>query len=934
MGVPTTRTPVRIARGDIANLSTAEALASLQEGEIAFATDEGKLYVKQGSTLTSISASSQAAPTPSNVTATPAFAAGSGTQSDPYQITSLGAPFSGAEAQSAQDITITGTPGDFVIFTDASPTVSGSRFANQVVGNVDSGGTFVFKLKYKDSPGTTVDNTTYNGITKIGSVYFSWVVVQSNMTVLSEVSATTIAFDSLGVGGIATATEGTVTGGTSGYTYATRWQRSFNGTNGWFDIGSTGTTYNIQSADSGYYIRAVTTGTDSTPSNQGGPLTLDIMSASSSQINTAGVANIGSFVLTEDNTSGARYTSKTFSAVANLNPDGVPVSTKALKVKLDGSFSTFPSTSNISGKSSTDSLGSNINASTLSYQGSGGGSTSQPYDWTQHYVTGTGGHAFVTFACQYSSGQNLSMFKSTYGLDSGTNPGDGGAVSPSNSPSISTGRRYTDSSMGTIYNFYQNSGGGNSSCQVHFSEVYKNDTLLHHHSQGKWLFLEDSLTVSNGIWKPINASNTAQEATAAQYMMGMTDDRQYAVNCSAVNTTSATVHIMEGDICDYSATVTTTDLTITWSQWAPSGAGTNGVEIGGFFGHGSKISMPVRFYNGSAYTHYMFTCDFSVNDGSDKSHWVVTLGPVPTSEDFRLYRTAVDSSTNKIIVAWGTDGNYQYISTNNGSSYSTFNISPGNGWSLSNIQSFCFSRGRLLAMCRGTNNNLYGNGNPRWFIVMSSNNGSNWTPSIQHSGEIAAYGQYRNVTMELMSRQGMRNFKNGGGKLIINGGYYYYSTQVYRQRQLFWFDDFDSVTFTDSTNLGNNSFRNGDKVRQGSSTAHISAISGSTANLLSVNGTFVTGSPVENTVNYFGGSISTMYGVINSAGTVTDLTSTEPGFVNLGYLTDNTITFPATLPSGNTPDAELASGTSITVSAEFANSQGTVSGTTNTVTPS
>ena len=61
MAVPSTRTPVRVARGSFANLSTTNALASLQEGEICFATDEQRLYVKQGAGLTPISASSQAA---------------------------------------------------------------------------------------------------------------------------------------------------------------------------------------------------------------------------------------------------------------------------------------------------------------------------------------------------------------------------------------------------------------------------------------------------------------------------------------------------------------------------------------------------------------------------------------------------------------------------------------------------------------------------------------------------------------------------------------------------------------------------------------------------------------------------------------------------------------------------------------------------------
>jgi hypothetical protein len=109
MGVPSTRTPVRIARGTYANLSTVDALAALDEGEICFATDQQKLYVKQGGGLTSISASSTASPTPSNITASPAFASGTGTQADPFVITSTTVPFSGGTAESAQEITLSVT---------------------------------------------------------------------------------------------------------------------------------------------------------------------------------------------------------------------------------------------------------------------------------------------------------------------------------------------------------------------------------------------------------------------------------------------------------------------------------------------------------------------------------------------------------------------------------------------------------------------------------------------------------------------------------------------------------------------------------------------------------------------------------------------------------------------------------------------------------
>ena len=49
MGVPSPRTPVRVARGTYSVLNTNKA--ALDEGEICYATDENRLYVKEGSSL-------------------------------------------------------------------------------------------------------------------------------------------------------------------------------------------------------------------------------------------------------------------------------------------------------------------------------------------------------------------------------------------------------------------------------------------------------------------------------------------------------------------------------------------------------------------------------------------------------------------------------------------------------------------------------------------------------------------------------------------------------------------------------------------------------------------------------------------------------------------------------------------------------------------
>ena len=54
MPTPTYRTPVRIARGTYANLNS--SIADILEGEVVYATDQDKVYVKEGGVLVSTQA--------------------------------------------------------------------------------------------------------------------------------------------------------------------------------------------------------------------------------------------------------------------------------------------------------------------------------------------------------------------------------------------------------------------------------------------------------------------------------------------------------------------------------------------------------------------------------------------------------------------------------------------------------------------------------------------------------------------------------------------------------------------------------------------------------------------------------------------------------------------------------------------------------------
>jgi len=58
MPTPTNRTPIRVARGTYSNLNS--SVADIQEGEIVYATDQDKLYVKESGALVSTQADTSA----------------------------------------------------------------------------------------------------------------------------------------------------------------------------------------------------------------------------------------------------------------------------------------------------------------------------------------------------------------------------------------------------------------------------------------------------------------------------------------------------------------------------------------------------------------------------------------------------------------------------------------------------------------------------------------------------------------------------------------------------------------------------------------------------------------------------------------------------------------------------------------------------------
>jgi hypothetical protein len=211
-------------------------------------------------------------PSPSDVSVDPPFGnpsgtnPGSGTLADPFIITNSIVPTLNGSTESLQTITITsGKAGDQVVFTNNTTPLDISSKYTQPLGYIDANGKWIGKLVYNDSFGAdTTANTTYTGKLQCGTgtVYFQWNVQQQAtpamfVTAGTALTGTPVSGTDLG------ATQPTVSGGLSPYTYSYKWQTSDNNI-AFTDIPSAITSsYSLTSANVGKYIRCIATVSDS-----------------------------------------------------------------------------------------------------------------------------------------------------------------------------------------------------------------------------------------------------------------------------------------------------------------------------------------------------------------------------------------------------------------------------------------------------------------------------------------------------------------------------------------------------------------------------------------------------------------------------------------------------------------------------------------------
>jgi hypothetical protein len=111
-------------------------------------------------------------------------------------------------------------------------------------------------------------------------------------------------------------------------------------------------------------------------------------------------------------------------------------------------------------------------------------------------------------------------------------------------------------------------------------------------------------------------------------------------------------------------------------------------------------------------------------------------------------------------------------------------------------------------------------------------------------------------------------------------------------------------------------------------------VTATTITLAATAGTWDVGSKVKGPLKApTGGATVKMYCQLNAGLTVTDLQSADPGYTTVTGAGPYTLTWPATMPTGNPPDVDLPAGTSLTTEVQATNSVGTSTKTSNTITP-
>jgi hypothetical protein len=289
-----------------------------------------------------------------------------------------------------------------------------------------------------------------------------------------------------------------------------------------------------------------------------------------------------------------------------------------------------------------------------------------------------------------------------------------------------------------------------------------------------------------------------------------------------------------------------------------------------------------------------------------------TIPPQPTTWSMKTTNVAlVPGGEGFTPLAW-TDPSLHTISTS--IAVGTSNNDEGQGGIL-------LMRTDQPAATVTFSSTFSGAGDSRKIQFYSSADGSNWIKGPLYTlSDISSTGSHK--TFSLPGNYIQFNIGMGWGK-------YYNLTGSSAGIRL---------TFADSTGLA--SFAIGDAVTEAgggndaTGTVADVDIAGRAVTLASTAGTWDVGSQVKGPLKTApGGASVKLYCKLDASLNVQDLQSADPGYTTVAGTGPYTLTWPATLPSGNPPDTDLPAGTQLTTEVQATNSSGTVTKASNTVTP-
>jgi len=553
---------------------------------------------------------------------------------------------------------------------------------------------------------------------------------------------------------------------------------------------------------------------------------------------------INGVTLAEDNTSGARFTSKGFTATINMLNDGAPISQKAVKGKVTAAFETFPAMPAASSNSSS----SYANGSSLTVLNR----WQVDADGVRIPVNEPGRRGFLTL---YRYAANNSTAQSFYFSDD-------------------MDMEWYNSGTLLLSDF------GNQTTKPTYTNIV-------HPTNNNAITLYNAYTKDRAYVMYWDANGAFQVANQLGGQVLTDPDNPNSEYFQWSSQTNGSMKRMD----KYPSPTTTTT-----SNGAKNSLGLYNVDDTFAVGNGIIVAAG-RSSGGNNYRPTIFTrpVNFGQNSG-------------PTS-----YFFGASSNRNINFIKyvkgyfWLVDNSELFrSSTGAQSSWTSINTSyNGNGQKLKDIT--VDQNGHLVGV-------FVQNSNGSSRMMKSNNFGATWV----------LYGSLSNPpTSEYQS------------VFVANNRIY---ASVHTHSATINWAKVNTQTVTVSSTGGDyNEFNVGDLVKPQGSTD-----SGDVGKIESISGTSIgldsqylyqVGDVIEAT-NSTGTATATRYLVISGTGAISTHQASDPGYVTLNAGTSQTITFPATFPTGETPDDELPSGTTIQVDIQATNSQASDTYPSNTLTPS